>query len=65
MDFRSMRLAGPDAIEVVVRGRRPFIVHREDADPEHRFAVYRAAAALFGNQPQRPDPLPTTKEVAR
>ena len=27
-------------------------VHREDADPEHRFGEYRAAARFFGNVPQ-------------
>lgn len=25
-------------------------IHREDADPEHRFLAYRLAATYFGNQ---------------
>lgn len=26
-------------------------IHREDADPEHRFTTYRLAAGWFGNLP--------------
>lgn len=26
-------------------------IHREDADPEHRFLAYRLAATYFGNEP--------------
>lgn len=52
----------PDDRDVVVvtnaRGqvRR---VHREDADPEHRFAFYRLAAGWFGNLPT---PEPTDED---
>lgn len=27
-------------------------IRREDADPEHRFVTYQAAAKHFGNKPQ-------------
>lgn len=38
-----MVVTEPDGVE-----RR---VHREDADPEHRFVAYRIAAGWFGNLP--------------
>ncbi|GAA2375870.1 hypothetical protein [Gordonia cholesterolivorans] len=30
-------------------------IHREDADPEHRFTRVRLAAGWFGNLPDVPD----------
>ncbi|MHB1010603.1 MAG: hypothetical protein ACYC1E_15540 [Propionibacteriaceae bacterium] len=30
---------------------REWRIHREDADPEHRFTAYRLAAGWFGNLP--------------
>lgn len=46
--------ADPDSTDVVivvgVSGRH-WRIHREDADPEHRFVPYRLAAGWFGNLP--------------
>lgn len=36
---------------VVTAGGATHRIHREDADPEHRFQSYRLAAAWFGNRP--------------
>jgi len=32
-------------------GAQHWTIHREDADPEHRFVQYRLAAGWFGNLP--------------
>lgn len=59
----------PDAVDVAVNGIAQTI-HREDADPEHRFTAYRLAAAYFGNLPQtpasgsEPEPEPEPEPVA-
>lgn len=39
-----------DTVIVLNQGQR-WRIHREDADPEHRFAAYRKAAEWFGNRP--------------
>lgn len=37
---------------LVVDGQGPALrIHRHDADPEHRFTIYRLVAAWFANQP--------------
>ena len=42
----------PDSRVVVTEpGGRELHIHREDADPEHRFIAYRLAAGWFGNLP--------------
>ena len=41
----------PDSVVVTEPGGREVRVHREDADPEHRFTAYRLAAGWFGNLP--------------
>lgn len=56
MSWESLHRLGPDTIAVVAPGQEARIIHREDADPEHRLPAYRAAAILFGNLPQEPVP---------
>ncbi|MEB0266795.1 hypothetical protein [Cryobacterium sp. 10I5] len=42
----------PDSKVVVTEpSGRVLHIHREDADPEHRFTAYRLAAGWFGNLP--------------
>lgn len=38
---------------LVPHGNRWIRIHREDADPEHRFTSYQLAAVFFGNSPVR------------
>lgn len=42
---------GADRVVVTGPGGARTRVHREDADPEHRFVEVRLAAAWFGNLP--------------
>lgn len=60
MSWESLHRLGPDTIAVVAPGQEARIIHREDADPEHRLPAYRAAAILFGNLPQEPVPTDRT-----
>ncbi|PRZ12924.1 hypothetical protein [Nesterenkonia sandarakina] len=46
----------PDDDEFVVvtePSGKEWRIHREDADPEHRFVSYRLAAGWFGNLPAK------------
>lgn len=40
-----------DRVLVTEPSGRAHRIHREDADPEHRFTSYRLAAGWFGNLP--------------
>jgi len=40
-----------DRVLVTEPSGRTLRIHREDADPEHRFTSYRLAAGWFGNLP--------------
>ncbi|EGD57141.1 hypothetical protein [Gordonia neofelifaecis] len=40
-----------DLVLVTEPSGRTLRIHREDADPEHRFTAYRLAAGWFGNLP--------------
>lgn len=43
---------GSDDVVIVRDATGSWRIHREDADPEHRFTAHRLAAAWFGNIPQ-------------
>lgn len=40
-----------DEVIVTSDHHGPIHIHRNDADPEHRFTAYRLAAGWFGNLP--------------
>lgn len=40
-----------DSVVVIDPEGRALRIHREDADPEHRFTAHRLAAGWFGNLP--------------
>lgn len=44
-------VAGDDAVMVIGPVGVTWRIHREDADPEHRFVMFRLAASWFGNEP--------------
>lgn len=41
----------PEQVIVTVPNGSLRRIHRQDADPEHRFTAYRLAAGWFGNLP--------------
>lgn len=51
-----------DFITVTDGDGRGWLIHREDADPEHRFLTYRLAAAWFGNQPAQTPSKPVCED---
>lgn len=50
-DTYSIRSEEDDFVIVTEPSGNKWRIHREDADPEHRFVSYRIAAGWFGNLP--------------